>query len=835
MATLNPNLLRQYDEADFNFVLLHSPAFVGKRGRKLGKAARSMNWPSASVSYSEALSHMNGGGNVGVQMGTAGYLVVDYDPRADEKAGTPANGLNKLMSYLEIDITKTARVITGRTGDKAQGQHIYFKVSPEWRGRTKLPKESHPFPGVELKHSAGQYVVAAGSVHPGEDGSDEMGDRYRWHKDSAPLIQAMEAPPKLLEAFARPEPEHNLRGDGENGWGSYEPDEIAKGLEFLNPEDFRDHDTEWLPLMMAVHWASGGTAREAFVSWSTSDPLYGDHGETIEYRWDTLSHRPDREGGMIRGGYFFKQLNERGCPPENYPKRRVEAMFDDLTEDDLLADMSAKLMTSTSTVIEYMNARHAIVLDGRKSQYIRPSVYELSDYHDPELIEVFCERRALDEYYSNKFVEVPVAGKLKRMTWFEHWMAHEHRRQYIGIEFRPGVEASERYIEGQGIIYNSFRGWKYDKHERGPGDWKLFKQMIREVIAGGDPEHFEYILNYMAYSLQHADRPQEVMMVVRGEKGVGKSIWAERWLKMFGSHGMATTRMDSLIGQFNSRVSRLCAVYIDEGMWGGDKAAEQHLKRLITEETLDTEAKFESRKTVRNYLTVVMTTNNAWAIPASIEERRFAVFDAKTVWPQNDPFFGQVKQEMDLAGGMQAMFYDLMHRDIRGYHPRHIPVTQALRDQKMLSMGGEAQWWVDFLEQGGTPEMFVEANEGAPPNWEETGVYIPTEVLHRSLKHSDVKLGSNFEHRFAQAFGIAMKSIAPKNTEMSIKRSVPKRLEFDFANLKKMGDGRVKCFWFPPLPECRKWMTENFGIDFEFKDAAKGDVSKIKDTLDELA
>ena len=66
-------------------------------------------------------------------------------------------------------------------------------------------------------------------------------------------------------------------------------------------------------------------------------------------------------------------------------------------------------------------------------------------------------------------------------------------------------------------------------------------------------------------------------------------------------------------------------LFADEAYWPGDKAGEGELKRLITEPTLVIEPKGVDSFQVRNSLHVIIAGNEEWLVPASGDERRFAV------------------------------------------------------------------------------------------------------------------------------------------------------------------------------------------------------------------
>ena len=80
-----------------------------------------------------------------------------------------------------------------------------------------------------------------------------------------------------------------------------------------------------------------------------------------------------------------------------------------------------------------------------------------------------------------------------------------------------------------------YLGWGVDpKH----GDWSLIRQHIREVLANGDSKVDNYIMNWVAWSVQHPDRLPEVALTLIGEKGTGKGTLARALRMIFGSHSI---------------------------------------------------------------------------------------------------------------------------------------------------------------------------------------------------------------------------------------------------------------------------------------------------------
>jgi len=183
-------------------------------------------------------------------------------------------------------------------------------------------------------------------------------------------------------------------------------------------------------------------------------------------------------------------------------------------------------------------------------------------------------------------------------------------------------------------------------------------------------------------------------------------------LEAFGPHGLQIYSRDHLTGKHNKHLQNRLLLCADEAVWAGDKEAERVLKGLVTERTMTVEPKGIDAFTWRNRLGIIHSTNERWVVPATDDERRYAVFDVDPVHMQDKAYFDPLFEEID-NGGAAAMLYDLLRLDLEGWHPRHdIPQTEALLEQKMASLEGLDQWWLSKLSTAETP-----APEKDNPRW----------------------------------------------------------------------------------------------------------------------
>jgi len=123
---------------------------------------------------------------------------------------------------------------------------------------------------------------------------------------------------------------------------------------------------------------------------------------------------------------------------------------------------------------------------------------------------------------------------------------------------------------------------------------------------------------------------------------------------------------------------------------------------LLTEPVLIVERKRIDARQVKNMLHIIMVANHKWVVPATGDERRFAVYAVSDVKRGDEAYFNALYDEIN-NGGLEALLYDLLHTDLGDWHPRQIYETEALRGQKVHSLSGEEEWLEDVLQQGVIP------------------------------------------------------------------------------------------------------------------------------------
>jgi len=292
--------------------------------------------------------------------------------------------------------------------------------------------------------------------------------------------------------------------------------------------------------------------------------------------------------------------------------------------------------------------------------------------------------------FGNITFEVGSGRNLKTVSLGNAWMKSPKRLQFLdGVVFDP----ANRY----GMSYKNL--WEGFAFEPKTGSWERLKEHIRVIVCQNNPDHFAYLIKWMARAVQRPAEQGQVAIVTRGTEGCGKGIVVRALLKLFGSHGKHITNAAHLVGRFNEHLQCTVMLFVDEAFWAGDKAHTGVLKALITEPTFAVEPKYRSVVEAQNYLHIWMASNENWVVPASLEARRFFVVEVSSERKGDFAYFSAIQDELD-NGGYSAMLHELLNIDISDFRVSDVPQTAALGEQKKLSLTLEYQWWLDVLHRG---------------------------------------------------------------------------------------------------------------------------------------
>jgi hypothetical protein len=111
-----------------------------------------------------------------------------------------------------------------------------------------------------------------------------------------------------------------------------------------------------------------------------------------------------------------------------------------------------------------------------------------------------------------------------------------------------------------------------------------------------------------------------------------------------------------------------------------DVKVREVLKGLITDPVVNVEGNYKTAVNVPNMLHIGMASNQDWVVPASIDERRYCVFDVSPHRIGDRGYFQALADQMK-DGGTAAMLHDLLAIGARGACTVDRIVTKGMHEE----------------------------------------------------------------------------------------------------------------------------------------------------------
>lgn len=460
---------------------------------------------------------------------------------------------------------------------------------------------------------------------------------------------------------------------------------------------------------------------------------------------------------------------------ETYALRQIERAKDEVVDP----------------VLRKLNEKHAVIADmGGKCRVI-------SEVYDSSLNRTKINKQSFEDFRNRyRHIKVQVGtderGHPVQRSAGTYWLDNPMRRQYETIVFSPGKEVDGAYNLWKGFGCTSIQG---DKHES-------FLKHIHDNICSSNETWYNYLVNWMAQTVQEPARPGEVAIVLRGKRGTGKSFFAKSFGRLWGRHFVPVADSKHLVGNFNAHLRDAVLVFGDEAFFAGDRQNEGTLKTLITEEVIQYEPKGVDSEAGPNYIHLILASNDSWVIPAGLDERRFFVLDVGVEKIQNHGYFERIKNDLD-NGGLENLLHFLLTKNIKHLNLRQAPATDALMDQKILSMSPEHEWFYQLLVEGKLLPTHDRWESRAPSN-----AMYDNYLLWMDRQRKNYRLSMT-------AFGKFLHGCCPSGWPI-VKKGACKVPWVNEIGYELLLDRRVTLNHFPTLKEMRAYWDKHMGGPFNW-------------------
>jgi hypothetical protein len=216
------------------------------------------------------------------------------------------------------------------------------------------------------------------------------------------------------------------------------------------------------------------------------------------------------------------------------------------------------------------------------------------------------------------------------------------------------------------------------------------------------------MLNWMAYGVQNRGEVTGTAPVLIGMPGTGKGVLAHAYGRLWGSHFIAVTHPEHVLGRFSGHLMSRRFIFIDEGTFGGDRKQAGQLKTRITDPILVFERKGIDAIPMKNRMIFMIASNEVSVVPADKNDRRWMIFEVADHHREDHAYFKAIQRQLE-DGGYEAMLHELLHRDFTtGPNPKQVIKSEALFEQILQAQGPELGYIHLILENGRLPQNWVD-------------------------------------------------------------------------------------------------------------------------------
>ena len=259
-----------------------------------------------------------------------------------------------------------------------------------------------------------------------------------------------------------------------------------------------------------------------------------------------------------------------------------------------------------------------------------------------------------------------------REKFIDMWLNDVYARCYENINFLPPPKHCGEET------YNTYIGLRASRLKGGNANFDLFLEHIK-ILCGNDDVGAEYLINYLAHSVQKVGELPLVALVFQSEPGVGKNVFFEGFVNsVFGKeYLLQTADIDKVIGRFPMISSKLYII-MDETNGKDSFSNSDKIKNIITADSVAFEKKGVDGTTINNCGRYLFFSNNLTPVKIENHDRRYVVFKCANDRKGDRPYFNKML-DMFKDDNVVKSFYDfLMARDISNWSaPATRPITDA--------------------------------------------------------------------------------------------------------------------------------------------------------------
>ena len=399
---------------------------------------------------------------------------------------------------------------------------------------------------------------------------------------------------------------------------------------------------------------------------------------------------------------IIKKIPDRAKRDEWYREFKNEGidtdieinMRDDFTYVDIMKGRYQREDGRGIDAIRFMNDLKRVCVVFQEGNDMCVALKSLDNVNNTVKLNIMSEKNFIKTFLEN----LPLGGYYKNGVWKNvnaymvySWSTNKQTLVRDGLKF----------YSTEPNMFNVFQG--YDYVELDDYNEKIispFLTHIRENIASGNEELYNYILNWISFILQNPAKKTGTVLVLTGEQGTGKNTFTNIICDLMKRYSVRNlTDFCELVGKFNPIIENNKLIVCNE-MSSTDSNLRLNfnaLKSIITEDQLRVGDKFQPKRTVKNVVNLIVLSNFFDPVKVEGGDRRYVVCEVSEEHKDDRAYFEPI-----LSGCTEEFYQNLftffMKRDVKGVDFSKIPKTEIRQVLMDASKSSYELFIQDFIK-----------------------------------------------------------------------------------------------------------------------------------------
>ena len=284
------------------------------------------------------------------------------------------------------------------------------------------------------------------------------------------------------------------------------------------------------------------------------------------------------------------------------------------------------------------------------------------------------ESGLLTAYKHECFFKTDENGKQKRVSFINEWFLDPHMRCYDAIESIPPP------LICPPNIFNTWIDSPYESQVIHPEDpefdleaVKIFTEHI-EILSGRNKETFDYIINWVAQSIQLPAEKMGVALNFISSQGVGKNIFTDTLATLYGgeSKKLETSQPERDVwGPFNELLLDAYLIVLSETDKRNSVGHDGKIKAIITDAVVSINPKGKKGFPLNSYHRIIQNSNNEDPTITSKDDRRNVIIRCSDEMKGNTEYFDNLIGALRRPNALRSIYWTFKMLDISTFKRGH--------------------------------------------------------------------------------------------------------------------------------------------------------------------